>query len=72
VCDEALDQLLYAQAETVDLEGRADLFYQIEALNRERTWWVPLCSVRDVWGSSDRMEGLAPWRGDPFWNADDW
>lgn len=72
VCDEALDPLLYAQAETVDLEGRADLFYQIEALNRERTWWVPLCSVRDVWGSSDRMEGLAPWRGDPFWNADDW
>jgi peptide/nickel transport system substrate-binding protein len=72
VCDEALDQLLYAQAETVDLEERAALFYQIEALNREQSWWVPLCRVSDLWGASDRMGDLQPWRGDPFWNAAEW
>ena len=72
VCDEELDQLLYAQAETVDLERRADLFYQIEALNRERVWWVPLCRVPDLWGASDRVGDAAPWRGDPFWNAGEW
>jgi peptide/nickel transport system substrate-binding protein len=72
VCDEQLDRLLYAQAETVDWEERADLFYQIEALNRDRVWWVPLCHVPDLWGASDRMGDAAPWRGDPFWNAGEW
>jgi peptide/nickel transport system substrate-binding protein len=72
VCDQALDELLYAQAETADLQQRADLFYQIEALNRERAWWVPLCRVSDLWGASDRIEGLQLWRGDPFWSAGGW
>lgn len=72
VCDEALDRLLYAQTDTVGLEERADLFYQIEALNREQVWWVPICRVSDFWGASERMEGLQLWRGDPFWNAAEW
>jgi len=72
VCDEELDRLLYAQATTADLDERAALFYQIEALNRERVWWVPLCRVMDLWAVGDATGGLRPWRGGPFWNAWEW
>ncbi|MBN1178677.1 MAG: peptide ABC transporter substrate-binding protein [Anaerolineae bacterium] len=72
VCDEALDDALYAQVGSVDLEARAALLYQLETLNAEQAWWVPLCSVPDVWAASSRVESAAPWRGAPFWDAWGW
>jgi peptide/nickel transport system substrate-binding protein len=72
VCDEELDRLLYAQAETPDLDERAALFYAIEGLNRERAWWVPLCQIYDLWLVRDDLSGLHPWRENPFWNVEEW
>jgi ABC-type transport system substrate-binding protein len=72
VCDEELDRLLYAQAETPDLDERAALFYAIEDLNRERAWWVPLCQIYDLWLVREGLSGLHPWRENPFWNVEEW
>lgn len=72
VCDEELDRLLYAQAETPDLDERAALFYALEGLNRERAWWVPLCQIDDLWLVRDDLSGLHPWREGPFWNVAEW
>jgi len=72
VCDEELDALLIAQAMAPDLDERTALFSALEALNRERTWWVPLCRISDLWLVSDHLEGLHPWREGPFWNVGEW
>lgn len=72
VCDAELDDLLYVQAATADLDERVALFHQVDELNREYAWWVPLCGINDVWILSDEAPALQPWRGEPFWNAADW
>ncbi len=68
LCDEDLDSLLYAQAETAEMSVRVEIFYRIEALNAERVWWVPLCRLPDLWLVGEEMEDIHPWRGDPFWD----
>jgi peptide/nickel transport system substrate-binding protein len=72
VCDADLDSLLYAQAATADLDERMAVFHQVGRRNREYVWWVPLCTVNDVWLLSDEIPELHLWRGEPFWNAADW
>jgi peptide/nickel transport system substrate-binding protein len=72
VCDEELDALLSAQSGTADLDARTSLFHQIEVLNRERAWWIPLCQLSDQWVASDRIQDAHPWRGQPFWDAWRW
>jgi peptide/nickel transport system substrate-binding protein len=72
VCDEDLDRLIYTQAGVSDLSERAGLIYQIEALNRQQGWWVPLCRLFDVWVAGGASDRLRLWRGGPFWNAWAW
>lgn len=72
VCDVELDELLYAQASTPDPVERAALFAAIDDLNARQVWWLPLCRLHDVWLVSDHLQGFAPWREGPFWNAAEW
>jgi ABC-type oligopeptide transport system substrate-binding subunit len=72
VCSEDIDALLYAQASTVNLGERVTLFFQLEALNQDAVWWVPLCALSDIWLGSGRVQSAHPWRGAPFWDAWRW
>lgn len=72
VCSEELDGLLIAQAHTVDPDERAALLFQVQALARSQTLWVPLCRWEDIWAIRADLEGPQPWRGAPLWNIGTW
>jgi len=72
VCDEALDQLIAAQASATDPEERMTILAEIQIQAREKVWWLPLCRWEDIWLVQVDPVNVRPWRGAPFWNIAEW
>ncbi len=72
VCMPELDELFTQQTMTTDSQARLELFYQIDQIVNDNTFWVGLWEDPDVWVYNNRVTGLQLNGPNPFWNANEW
>jgi peptide/nickel transport system substrate-binding protein len=72
LCDEELDSLFQKQATQVDFAQRQQTMYQITNRIYEQVFWLGLWEDPDLFGFSNRLEGVKTSGATPFFNVAEW
>jgi peptide/nickel transport system substrate-binding protein len=71
-CNPELDALFEASQSETDLEARAALYHQIDAIIREDAVWLPLWFDADIWVVNPRLQNVRINGVFPFWDVVNW